>query len=101
MRFHSIEKEIDEIEEDDRRVSLVGTVVRKNTTKYSLVLDDGTGEIKIYAENLPEIGSLIRVIGKTFQNSDLELCINAEIIQDFSGFDVSLYKRARAMEASI
>ncbi|MCK4432488.1 MAG: replication protein RepA [Methanomicrobia archaeon] len=100
MRFYSIEKDIVEIKEDDKRVSIVGTVVRKNTTRYSMTMDDGTGEIEVYADTLFEIGNLVRVIGRIFKNDTLRLCINAEIIQDFSGFDVALYQKVRILEGN-
>ncbi len=100
MRFYSIEKDIVEIKEDDKRVSIVGTVVRKNTTRYSMTTDDGTGEIEVYADTLFEIGNLVRVIGRIFKNDTLRLCINAEIIQDFSGFDVALYQKVRILEGN-
>lgn len=101
MRFYSIEKDIVEIKEDDKRVSIVGTVVRKNTTRYSMTMDDGTGEIEVYADTLFEIGNLVRVIGRIFKNDTLRLCINAEIIQDFSGFDVALYQKVRILEGNL
>ena len=101
MRFHSIEKDIVEIKEDDKRVSIVGTVVRKNTTKYSMIIDDGTGEIEVYADALFDIGNLVRVIGRIFKNNTLGLSINAEIVQDFSGFDVALYQKVRILEGKI
>jgi len=101
MRFHSMEKDIVEIKEDDKRVSIVGTVVRKNTTKYSMIIDDGTGEIEVYADALFDIGNLVRVIGRIFKNNTLGLSINAEIVQDFSGFDVALYQKVRILEGKI
>ncbi|HDM22843.1 MAG TPA: replication protein RepA [Methanomicrobia archaeon] len=98
MRFHSVEKDIVEINENDKRVSIVGTVVRKNTKKYSMIIDDGTGEIEVYSDTLFNIGDLIRVIGRVFKDENMSLCINAEVLQDFSGFDVALYQKVRLME---
>lgn len=101
MRYYSIEKDIVEIKEDDKRVSIVGTVVRKNTTKYSMIVDDGTGEIEVYTETLFDIGNLVRVIGRIFKDDTSRLSINAEIVQDFSGFDVALYQKVRIMEGKL
>jgi len=101
MRYYSIEKDIVDIKEDDKRVSIVGTVVRKNTTKYSMIVDDGTGEIEIYTDTLFDIGNLVRVVGRIFKDDTSRLCINAEIIQDFSGFDVALYQKVRIMEGKL
>jgi len=101
MRYYSIEKDIVEIKEDDKRVSIVGTVVRKNTTKYSMIVDDGTGEIEVYTDTLFDIGNLVRVIGRIFKDDTSRLSINAEIVQDFSGFDVALYQKVRIMEGKL
>ena len=100
MRYYSLEKDISELQEDDKRVSIVGTVVRKNTARYSMILDDGTGEVEVYADTLHEIGTLVRVIGRVFKNDTLKLCIEAEVLQDFSGFDVPLYQRVRLLEGA-
>ncbi|HEC87711.1 MAG: replication protein RepA [Methanomicrobia archaeon] len=101
MRYRSVEKDIVEIKEDDKRVSIVGTVVRKNTTKYSMIVDDGTGEIEVYTDTLFDIGNLVRVIGRIFKDDTSRLSINAEIVQDFSGFDVALYQKVRIMEGKL
>jgi len=101
MRYYSIEKDIVDIKEDDKRVSIVGTVVRKNTTKYSMIVDDGTGEIEVYTDTLFGIGNLVRVIGRIFKDDTSRLSINAEIVQDFSGFDVALYQKVRIMEGKL
>ena len=101
MRYYGVEKDIVEIKEDDKRVSIVGTVVRKNTTKYSMIVDDGTGEIEVYTDTLFDIGNLVRVIGRIFKDDTSRLSINAEIVQDFSGFDVVLYQKVRIMEGKL
>ncbi|HDN81507.1 MAG TPA: replication protein RepA [Methanomicrobia archaeon] len=101
MRYYGVEKDIVEIKEDDKRVSIVGTVVRKNTTKYSMIVDDGTGEIEVYTDTLFDIGNLVRVIGRIFKDDTSRLSINAEIVQDFSGFDVALYQKVRIMEGKL
>ena len=79
----------------------MGTVVRKNTTKYSMIVDDGTGEIEVYTDTLFDIGNLVRVIGRIFKDDTSRLSINAEIVQDFSGFDVALYQKVRIMEGKL
>ncbi|MEA1994460.1 MAG: hypothetical protein U9N35_08760 [Euryarchaeota archaeon] len=100
MRYRSVEKDISEIDEEDRRISIIGTVVRKNTTKYSLTVDDGTGEIEVYTDAFFEIGTLVRVVGMVSKDSTLNLCIDAELIQDFSGFNVSLYQKTKVLEGT-
>jgi hypothetical protein len=63
-----------------------------------MVIDDGTGEVEIYADALAEIGTLVRIIGRIFKNDAMRLCIDTEIIQDFSGFDMPLYQKVRLLE---
>ena len=94
-RFPTVEKKISEITPENVRVSIIGTVVDKTNDK--LIVDDGTGSIEIFSdENLiknVENSKVVRVIGRV--TSDGSISINAEIIQDFSKFDIGLYEKIK------
>jgi len=94
-RFPTVEKKISEITPENVRVSVIGTVVDKTNDK--LIVDDGTGSIEIFSdENLiknAENSKIVRVIGRV--TSDGSISINAEIIQDFSKFDIGLYEKIK------
>jgi hypothetical protein len=96
-RAAAVERDISDIDDSDVRVSVVGTVIRKDAIQYSMTIDDGTASITIFGDTLFEVQSMIRVIGKPVMRG--EPIIDAEIIQDFSGFDLELYQRIKEMES--
>ncbi len=91
------EKDISDIDENDIRVSLIGTVVQKDSIQYSMVIDDGTGSITVLADKLFEVQSVVRVIGHPQVRG--EPVIDAEIIQDFTDFDLELFRKVKEMES--
>ncbi len=95
-RAPAVEKDISDIDEEDIRVSLVGTVIKKDPIQYSMVIDDGSGSIAVLADSLFEVQSVIRVIGRPHVRG--EPVIHAEIVQDFTNFDLELYRRVKEME---
>lgn len=95
-RAPAVEKDISDIDEEDIRVSLVGTVIKKDPIQYSMVIDDGSGSIAVFADSLFEVQSVIRVIGRPHIRG--EPVIHAEIVQDFTNFDLELYRRVKEME---
>lgn len=92
----AVEKDICDIDDDDVRVSVVGTVIRKDPIQYSMIIDDGTGSLTILADKLYEVQTIIRVIGRPQKRG--EPVLDAEIVQDFTGFDLELYKKIKEME---
>ncbi|KYK29666.1 MAG: replication protein RepA [Theionarchaea archaeon] len=94
-RAPAVEKDICDIDEDDIRVSVVGTVIKKDPIQYSMIIDDGTGSVTVFADNLFDIQSIIRVIGRPQMRG--EPIIDAEIVQDFSDFDLELFKKIKEM----
>ncbi|MBU6998974.1 MAG: replication protein RepA [Theionarchaea archaeon] len=95
-RAPAIEKDISDITEEDIRVSIIGTVIRKDPIQYSMILDDGTGSIIVLGDKLFEVQTTVRVIGRPQMRG--EPLISAEIVQDFSDFDLELYKRVKELE---
>ena len=92
----AIERDISDIDPQDIRVSVVGTVIRRDPIQYSMTIDDGTASITVFADTLYDVQSMVRVIGRPQMRG--EPIIDAEIIQDFSGFDLELYQRIKEMK---
>ncbi len=83
-------KKIEDIDDGDIRVSVIGTLV--DSTESKLVVDDGTGKIEASFDLSKDLssfeeGNIVRIIGRP-SNGALE----GEVAQDFSGFDTELYE---------
>lgn len=98
IRNPAQEVHIDEIKDTETYVSVIGTVVLNNPVDYTMTIDDGTGQIEIFGERLCDIGSIVRVIGKPFEDGK---GLNAEIIQDFSKANISLLNKVKAWEGRL
>lgn len=98
-RFPAVEKKIGEITQDDVRVSFIGTIVDKGEGK--IAVDDGSGNVEILFEDeiIKDLktGKVVRVVGKV----DSDGLINGEAVQDFSKFNISLYKEVMEQGKSI
>ncbi|MFB6075647.1 MAG: OB-fold nucleic acid binding domain-containing protein [Candidatus Aenigmatarchaeota archaeon] len=94
-------KKIEDIDEDDIRVSVIGTLVSKDDE--ALIVDDGSGNLEVsllemenseHVEDL-KTGQIIRVVGKLDRGEGLEL--RGEAVQDFSEFDLNMYEKAKKL----
>jgi hypothetical protein len=95
IRNPAQEIRINEIADTETYVSVIGTVVLNNPVDY---IDDGTGQVEVFGERLCDIGSIVRVIGKPFEDGK---GLNAEIIQDFSKATVTLLNKVKAWEGRL
>jgi len=90
-------RRIAEIKVGDDRVRLVGLVVDKRETDFTL--DDGTGRLTVIfddptlAESF-EIGSKVRVFGTPLTISGANE-LHAEVVQRVDGLDLGLYDKVR------
>lgn len=89
-RAPAVHRKIEDVEEDDIRVSVVGTLVDKGETKVAV--DDGTGALEVSFDLSKDLGSfeesdLVRVVGRPEDGS-----LDGEVIQDLEDFDVELYE---------
>lgn len=94
-RLPAIEKSISEIHPDsDVRIRITGTII--DVGPNSIVLDDGSGKIEVYFEELPKVrqGQLVRVITRILPLIDGYEC-KGEVLQNLDGFNLELYKKAR------
>jgi RNase P/RNase MRP subunit p29 len=98
-RLPAHEKRINNISKDDVRVRLFGTVIDSNDN--IVVIDDGTGKINVTFNDPVQVkaGRTVRVFGKVMP-AENGFEIEGEIIQDMSGVDVSLYRKATELEKS-
>ncbi len=93
-----IERKINEINADDQRVSIIGTIVDKKDKM--LILDDGSDSINVFFDSSIPDFKLVRIIGELVSLGD-KFEINAEIIQDMSDLDLKLYKNVHELEKEI
>lgn len=94
-RIVAIEKVINQLNKNDQRVTVVGTVLTIDSQALILTIEDPSGELTIMAptedmiKNIKE-GSIVRVTGIVLPYEEgLEL--RAELIQDFSKLSKELY----------
>jgi hypothetical protein len=96
-RLPAVEKIISDIHPDsDVRIRVLGTIIDMGPN--SIVLDDGSGKIEIYFEEMPNVkqGQMVRVITRIIPLIDGYEC-KGEVLQTLEGFNLELYKKARAM----
>lgn len=92
-RLPAKEKLVSEIQQNDIRVRILGTVIDRNDN--SIMVDDGSGRLEILTEGqCPGVGKMVRIVTRILPlTGGFEA--RAECMQDMAGFDVELYRRAR------
>jgi len=87
MPIHYVPRKIDEIKERDSFISIIGRVETVGDSFF--ILSDGKNKIEIVSEEGTEEGKLVRVfcsrVGDVWK---------ADVVQDLSGLDLELFKRA-------
>lgn len=103
QRRPAIEKRIREVEPSlDRRVRIVGTVISKDTANGMVVLDDSTGKVNVFFDDLKVIekldsykeGDPALVVGRISQTAE-GFDINGEVIRSVKGLDFGLLEKVR------
>jgi hypothetical protein len=95
-----MERRAGDISDQDAWVSVIGTVISRNPNTSSITIDDGSGQVDVRLSMIPEIGSLVRVIARV-TGTEGGLLLDATIVQDFSCFDVELYRRIVELEERV
>jgi len=92
---------IDEIEPTDERVLFVGRVVNSSTN--TLLIDDGRGKIVVITSSALKYnpGDIVRIFGTVVVEKSGSFYVNAEIIQNFNGLNVSLYQELLTLKKNI
>ena len=88
-RLPAIERKIANIQQQDIRVRLLGTVIDKQ--EDAVILDDSTGQVKVSTQMPLEQNQIVRVIGKVIVLQE-GVEIQAEIVQDMKDLDLGLLK---------
>jgi hypothetical protein len=96
----AIERRAGDISDDDVWVSVIGTVISRSPNRSSITLDDGSGQVDVKLSMIPELGSLVRVIARVVVTEGGTM-LDATIVQDFSCFDVELYRRIVELEERV
>jgi hypothetical protein len=89
-------RNISEINDEDFRVRVIGTIV--SVAPNERLLDDGTGTINVVTDQKLEVGDLVRVIGRVFRKDDSTFELVAEIIQGMKGLETDLYNKVRELQ---
>ena len=77
----------------DHNVAISGYILKRGDGLF--FLDDGTGEILVHAEKVPEV-DVVKVLGGVLAyDNGFEL--QAEIIQDYSSVDKELLKKVKEL----
>lgn len=98
-RLPAKEKLVSEIQQNDIRVRILGTVIDRN--ENSVFVDDGSGRLEILTEGrCPGAGKMVRIVTRILPlTGGFEA--RAECMQDMAGFDVELYRRAREVAKNV
>lgn len=103
-RLPAKEKLISEIAQNDIRVRVLGTVIDRS--EGSVVVDDGSGRLEIFLDGQPfesdamSLGKMARIVTRVLPiTGGFEA--RAECVQNMSGFDVELYRRAKDIAKNI
>lgn len=96
------ERLVSELKGDDSRVVVIGEITSVDASSFLATLRDPSGTLTLLfprddmMEDVRE-GMIVRVIGFPLAH-DEGFELKAEIIQDFSGFDMELYERYMTLE---
>ena len=96
-RNPAVYRSISSIKRQDKRVRVLGTVVNFDKNEGWLMIDNGTGIMEIifddekWLSNL-KVGMIVRVFGRPIFQAE-QVSMRGELLQDFSGVDVDLYKK--------
>ena len=91
-RSPAVEKKINEINDSDMRVKVVGTIISIDDSIPMIIVDDGSGIANVVVDEIKfEIGKQVRVIGRIINTEPIE--IRAEAVQDFSKVDRETYEK--------
>ncbi len=91
------EVRVEDISGTEAWVGLIGTVINRNVSDSSFLIDDGTGQITATVSKMPELGTLVRIVGRIFM-AEGKPRVDGVIVQDFSSFDVDVYRRIKELE---
>ncbi|MBL7160858.1 MAG: replication protein RepA [Candidatus Aenigmarchaeota archaeon] len=97
-RLPSTERAISEIQPDDIRVAVIGTIIDKSKEATRIIVDDGTGKVSVSSESplTAELNQTVRVFGRVIPlESGVEL--QGEVVQDMSKLDLQLHKKIKGL----
>jgi len=94
----AFEKTISELKKEDIRVKVIGTIIEKDGSNNSIVIDNGKAQLRVLLDadkfNDVDAGRLVRVIGVVIPPLEGETVeLKGEIIQDFSKLNPEIYEK--------
>lgn len=79
-------KRISQVSKSDSRVSVIGKVVELGNNSF--ILEDETSKAEVFSDIPVEKDKLVRVYCSVIEGQ-----LKADVIQDLTGFDLSLFKK--------
>ena len=79
-------KRISQVTKEDSRVSVIGKVVELGNNSF--VLEDETNKTEVFSDIPVEKDKLVRVYCSVIEGQ-----LKVDVIQDLTGFDLSLFKK--------
>ena len=94
-RMHSAYRKVEEIQPQDIRVTVIGTVIDR--AEDGIVLDDGSGKVDITLDGATaDIPDLVRVFASVIPMEE-GIQLQGEIVQDMTGLDLALHKKVQGL----
>ena len=91
MQEAYVEKRINDIDKNDRKVAVSGCIV--STDDHSIMLDDGDSRIAVFlGDAKAPNGRYMRVFGRVIPCEE-GIQLHADLVQDLSNMDLNLYKK--------
>jgi len=90
-----IPTKISKLSESQGRVAVLGAIVSKDKENFTFVIDDGNAQVLVIVNDMASFeslaeGKLVRAMGRIMGTGE-EIEILADIVQDFSEVDRTLY----------
>ncbi len=87
---HYTPKKISEVNKDDRKVSIIGTVIQSE--ENSFVIGDESGKVEVFSEENVESDKLVRAFCTVIEGR-----LKADAIQNLDNFDLNLYRKIKEL----
>ena len=89
-----VEKRISEISDGDK-VRITGVVV--DSFESEIILDDGSGVVRVILPEPKPVDGLVQVFGKVFMEG-MDKIIKADIVREVNGLNIGAYKKLMGLE---
>ena len=89
-----VEKRISEISDGDK-VRITGVVV--DSFESEIILDDGSGVVRVILPEPKPVKGLVQIFGKVFMEGNDKI-IKADIVREVNSLNIGVYKKLMSWE---